>query len=148
MKPNEARMVISKCSLAPLNTFAGFIKHSLWHTLSSRVGQVFLRRFLKALGRGGALEHFISTSEFLFFRLIRFSWRHEVQATGSGGKTARRSAARKKRQLMSANGASRETRPSPSPSPSPTSVHPRLPLRLWKMHVQTLQKTLKTTCKF
>lgn len=75
MKPNEARMVIRKCSLTPLSNLAGFIERPLWRTSSSRVGAKCCSTSSGSWRRGGALERLISTSGFLFFHLIRFSSR-------------------------------------------------------------------------
>lgn len=69
-------------ALTPLITFAGFIKRSHWRTLSSQVGLECCSTGSKSWRRGGALEHLISTSGFLFFHLIKFSSRNnEVQTT-------------------------------------------------------------------
>lgn len=133
MKPNEARMVIRKCSVIPLSTLAGFIERPLWRTTSSRVGAKCWSTSSGSWRRGGALERLISTSGFLFSTWLGFY--HAVrgadnQATGSGGKTARRDAAREeKRQLTSKNGKTRET-----VETRPSFIHSRLLPRLWKMH--------------
>lgn len=128
MKPNEARMVIRKCSLTPLSKFH---QAPLWRTSSSRVGAKCC-----STSSGGEVEHWSawyprqgsSFSTWLgFHHAARGA---DNQATGSGGKTARRDAAREeKRQLTSKNGETRET-----VETRPSLIHSRLLPRLWKMH--------------